>query len=130
VNQNSYRRNTEKLRLQQTATLALEEMEKKIRIGARAGIPAANRITIYDQAGVELTRFRLSNIGPNFKLFEQNSVLAQQELITLSFVPNRDTTAIVITLTLEDNYKNRVTMRGSALLRNHLDMRNIRNPNS
>lgn len=125
VNQSAYRRNTEKLRLQQTATLALEEMEKKIRSGARAATPSADRITVFDQAGVEITRFRLSNVGPNFRLYEQNAILAQQELITLSFAPNVDTTSIVITLTLEDDSKNRVTMRAAAALRNHPNLRNI-----
>jgi|GEM_PF-2711992 len=125
VNQNAYRRNTEKLRLQQTATLAIEEMQKKIRSGARAATPTPSRITVFDQAGVEITRFRLANSGLNVKLFEQNAVLAQQELITLTFVPNVDTTSVVITLTLEDNFKNRVTMRASAALRNHPNLRNI-----
>jgi len=121
VNQNAYRRNTEKLRLQQSATLALEEMEKKIRSGARAAMPTTDEIRIFDLAGNEITRFRLSN----FQLLEQNAVLVQQKLTSLNFAPNTDSTSVIITLTLEDNSKNRVTMRAAAALRNHPNLRNI-----
>jgi len=127
VNQNAYQRNTEKLHLQQTATLVLEEMEKKIRSGALVLVPAGspNRITVLDRNGVEITRFRLSNVGPNIKIFEKDAVLAQQELITLNFAPNADTTSVIITLVLEDKFKNRVSMKAAAALRNHVNLRNV-----
>ncbi len=121
VNQSAYRRNTEKLRLQQSATLALEEMEKKIRSGARAAMPTTDEIRIFDSVGNEITRFRLSNS----QLLEQGAVLAQQKLTALKFAPNADTTSVIITFTLEDNSKNRVSMRAAAALRNHPSLRNI-----
>ena len=77
-----------------------------------------NRIQVFDQAGTEITRFRLASSGSNVKLFEQNALLAQQELITLAFTVNTDSTVVNIQLTLEDKYKNRVTMRAAAALRN------------
>jgi Tfp pilus assembly protein PilE len=128
VNQNNYRRNTEKLRLQQTATHAIEIMEKKIRMGTSVVIPvSADRIQVFDLNGNEITRFRLSNLGPNVKLFEQNSVLATQELIQLNFVqPNVKTATVLITLTLEDEFKNKVTLKASAALRNHPNLRNVK----
>jgi hypothetical protein len=126
ANQNSYRRNTEKLRLQQTATHALEIMERKIRMGTSVVVPSPDRVQVYDRNGVEITRFRLSNLGPNVKLFEQNAVLAQQELIQLTFEPRSNNSTVIITLTLEDAYKNRVTMKASAALRNHPNLRNVK----
>jgi Tfp pilus assembly protein PilV len=125
VNQTSYRRNTEKLQLQQSATYILEEMEKKIRLGSTVLIPVANRLQVFDQNGVEITRFRLSNVGPNIRLFEQNSVIATQELIALTFVLDPTGSAVQITVTLQDKAKNNVTMKASAALRNSVVMRNI-----
>jgi hypothetical protein len=127
VNQKAYKRNDEKRQLQQTVAQAMEIMERKVRSAAEATIPAPpnnNRITLLDRAGGTITTFRLQTVGSTDRLFEQSALLAQQKLIGLTFVPNSDTTKVIISLNLQDGNYNKVAMRSTATLRNHRKLRN------
>ncbi len=126
VNQKTYSRNDEKRKLQQTASYVMEIMERKIRSGARAAIANPQRIQVFDKNGNEITRFRLQVTGTTARLFEQNSLIAQQDLIQLSFVPNSDTTEVTIFLEMQDSGKNKVAVKASAALRNHKLLRNVK----
>jgi type II secretory pathway component PulJ len=121
VNQKAYRRNQDKLALQQMVTQNMEIMERKIRSAARAGIVSSPaRIRLFDRSGTEITNFKLQNWGVTNKLLEGSQVMAEQSLINLQFIPNADTTVVTVVLELQDAAKNKVALRSSATLRNHL----------
>ena len=126
VNQKAYRANREKLELQQTASHVMELMERNIRAAATALIAnPPDRIQLFDLNGNEFARFRLNVSGGQAKLFETNALLAKQNLILLTFIPNADTSIVRINLNLEDENKNKVRIQASAALRNHVAMRNV-----
>ena len=112
--------------LQQTASHVMEIMERKIRSGARALIANPNQIEVRDQAGSVITRFSLQVSGSVNKLFEGSTVLAPLKLDALTFTPNSDTTVVQIFLELEDPAYNKVSLKASAALRNHVKLRNLR----
>jgi hypothetical protein len=132
VNQKSYKANDEKRELQQNVAHIMEMMERQIRGSARAVIPSPpnnNRVELLDTQDQVITRFRLNTVSGIDRIFQDNALLARQKLITLTFVPNHDTSTVTINLNLEDENFNKVAMKSSATLRNHIRMRNVFDPN-
>jgi type II secretory pathway pseudopilin PulG len=124
VNQKSYAANKEKLELQQNASHVMEIMERRIRESSRVLIKSPpDGIKTFDVLDSLVTSFNLQTSGGETKLREQGTILARQDLITLQFIPNSDGTVVQINLTLQDEQKNKVAIRGSATLRNHPKLR-------
>jgi prepilin-type N-terminal cleavage/methylation domain-containing protein len=124
VNQKSYAANKEKLELQQQASHVMEIMEKNIRESGRVFIKnPPNGIVAFDVDSIQVTSFNVTTSGSVSKLRQGGAVLVRQDLINLQFIPNFDTTVVQINLTLQDEKKNKVAIRGSATLRNHPKLR-------
>lgn len=119
TNQRSFRQGREKLLVQQNVTFCIEEMARDIRRAWRADHVNSAKIVLYDVGGVAYSTWELAVVDGENRLVRNGLSFAPEECTELEFtVLEPDTSALGMTLELQDDAENRVKVESQAALRN------------
>lgn len=118
VNQRSLGQGRDKVLAQQNATWCLESMARDTRRARRVELPAPGRMVLYDTGGAVISTWDLGAVNGKNRLERNGVAMAPETCTSLAFSLNPDSSAVGMSLELEDAAQNRVRVESEAALRN------------